>query len=69
MKNLPDELKKQIPDKPKVDIETGVTNKMNEIEGLMNDKMNKLDVLMGMLENKKIDGDVASTVDFILAYH
>jgi len=62
MKNLPDELKKQIPDKPKVDIETGVTNKMNEIEGLINDKMNKLDVLMGMLENKKIDGDVASTV-------
>jgi len=62
MKNLPDELKKQIPDKPKVDIETGVTNKMNEIEGLMNDKMNKLDVLMGMLENKQIDGDVASTV-------
>ena len=62
MKNLPDELKKQIPDKPKVDIEKGVTNKMNEIEGLMNDKMNKLDVLMGMLESKKIDGDVASTV-------
>jgi hypothetical protein len=62
MKNLPDELKKQIPDKPKVDVESGVTNKMNEIEGLMNDKMGKLDVLMGMLENKKIDGDVASTV-------
>jgi len=62
MKNLPDELKKQIPDKPKVDIETGVTNKMNEMEGLMNDKMGKLDVLMGMLENKKIDGDVESTV-------
>jgi len=62
MNNLPDELKKQIPDKPKVDIETGVTNKMNEIEGLMNDKMGKLDVLLGMLENKKIDGDVASTV-------
>ena len=62
MKNLPDELKKQIPDKPKVDVETGVTNKMNEIEGLMNDKMGKLDVLMGILENKKIDGDVASTV-------
>jgi len=62
MKNLPDELKKQVPDKPKGDVETGVTNKMNEIEGLMNDKMNKLDVLMGMLENKQIDGDVASTV-------
>ena len=30
---------------------------MNEINGLMNDKMGKLDVLMGMLENKKIDGD------------
>jgi hypothetical protein len=28
----------------------------------MNDKMGKLDVLMGMLENKKIDGDVVSTV-------
>jgi hypothetical protein len=62
MKNLPEELKKQIHDKPKVDIEEGVTNKMNEINSLMNDKMGKLDVLMGMLENKKIDGDVATTV-------
>ena len=65
MKNLPDELKKQIPDKSKVDIEGGVKvvdNKINEINSLMNDKMGKLDVLMGMLENKKIDGDVATTV-------
>jgi hypothetical protein len=62
MKNLPDELKKQIPDKPKRDVETGVTNKMNEIEGLMNDKMNKLDTLMTMLEKKNISGDVATTV-------
>ena len=62
MKNLPDELKKQIPDKPKSDVEEGVANKMNEINSLMNDKMGKLDVLMGMLENKKIDGDVATTV-------
>lgn len=65
MKNLPDELKKQIPDKPKVDIEEGVKvvdNKINEINSLMNDKMGKLDLLMGMLENKKIDGDVATTV-------
>ena len=65
MKNLPDELKKQIPDKPKSDIEGGIAvvdTKMNEINSLMNDKMNKLDLLMGMLENKKIDGDVATTV-------
>ena len=34
----------------------------NEINSLMNDKMGKLDKLMSMLENKKIDGDVASTV-------
>ena len=64
MKNLPDELKKQITDKPKSDVESGkvVDTKMNEINSLMNDKMGKLDVLMGMLENKKIDGDVATTV-------
>ena len=65
MKNLPDELKKQIPDKSKSDIEGGIAvvdTKMNEINSLMNDKMGKLDVLMGMLENKKIDGDVATTV-------
>ena len=65
MKNLPEELKKQIPDKPKEDVEEGVKvvdNKINEINSLMNDKMGKLDVLMGMLENKKIDGDVATTV-------
>ena len=44
MKNLPDHLK------PK-DIEKGNIN-TNEIEALMSDKMNKLDSLMGMLENK-----------------
>ena len=44
MKNLPDHLK------PK-DIEKGNIN-TNEIESLMNGKMNKLDSLMGMLENK-----------------
>ena len=64
MKNLPDELKKQVTDKPKSDVESGkvVDTKMNEINSLMNDKMGKLDVLMGMLENKKIDGDLATTV-------
>jgi len=65
MKNLPDELKKQIPDKSRSDVEFGVQvvdTKMNEINNLMSDKMSKLDLLMGMLENKKIDGDVATTV-------
>ena len=65
MKNLPDELKKQISDKSRSDIESGVQvvdTKMNEINNLMSDKMGKLDLLMGMLENKKIDGDVATTV-------
>ena len=65
MKNLPDELKKQIPDKPKSDIEEGVKvvdTKINEINSLMDDKMGKLDVLMGMLEKKEISGDVATTV-------
>lgn len=65
MKNLPDELKKQISDKSRSDVESGVQvvdTKMNEINNLMSDKMGKLDLLMGMLENKKIDGDVATTV-------
>jgi hypothetical protein len=65
MKNLPDELKKQIPDKPKPDIEEGVKavdTKIHEIDELVNDKMNKLDILMTMLEKKNISGDVATTV-------
>tara|TARA_Y100000817_G_scaffold314830_1_gene315385 strand:+ start:233 stop:1066 length:834 start_codon:yes stop_codon:yes gene_type:complete len=45
IKNLPDHLK------PKKDIEKGNIN-TNEIESLMNDKMDKLDSLMGLLENK-----------------
>ena len=62
MDNLPEELKKQIPDKPKTDVEEGVKTKMNEIDNLMNDKMNKLDNLMNILENKNISGDVATAV-------
>ena len=65
MKNLPDELKKQIPDKPKPDVEEGVKvvdTKIHEIDELVNDKMNKLDTLMTMLEKKNISGDVATTV-------
>ena len=45
MKNLPDHLK------PKKDLEKGGIN-TSEIEALMSNKMNKLDSLMGMLENK-----------------
>ena len=48
MKNLPDHLK------PKKDLEKGGIN-TSEIEALMSNKMNKLDSLMGMLENKNKD--------------
>ena len=50
MKNLPDELKKQIPNKPKKDIEEGigqkVDTKINEIDNLMNSKIGQLDEIM-----------------------
>ena len=65
MKNLPDELKKQIPDKPKVDIELGVKivdDKISELEGLMKNKVDQLDNIMNLLENKNISEDVATTV-------
>jgi hypothetical protein len=65
VKNLPEELRKQIPDKPKPDIEEGtkiVKTKMHEIDDLVNDKMGKLDNLMSMLEKKNISDDVAATV-------
>ena len=65
MKNLPDELKKQIPDKPKVDVELGVKivdDKISELEGLMKNKVDQLENLMSMLEEKNISGDVSTTV-------
>jgi hypothetical protein len=65
MKNLPDELKKQIPDKPKVDVEEGVKRvdeKISELEGLMKNKVDQLENLMTMLEEKNISGDVSTTV-------
>ena len=65
MKNLPDELKKQIPDKPKSDIELGVKvvdDKISELEGLMKNKVDQLENLMTMLEEKNISGDVSTTV-------
>ena len=51
MKNLPEELKKQIPD-----IEKG-KSKTEELDILLNDKMNKMDKLMKMLEDKKGNTD------------
>jgi hypothetical protein len=56
MKNLPDELKNQIKDKPKSDIESGlshVDNKISEMDSLMNNKLGQLDKLMGILSEKK----------------
>ena len=49
MKNLPDHLKIQIPD-----IEKG-KSKTEELDNLLNDKMNKMDQLMKLLENKNKD--------------
>ena len=66
MKNLPDELKKQISDKPKLDIEEGIAhvdNKMTEIDSLMNSKIGQLDQIMKALTDKRIDGEVATTID------
>jgi len=65
MKNLPDELKKQISDKPKLDIEEGIAhvdNKMTEIDSLMNSKIGQLDQIMKALTDKRIDGEVATTI-------
>ena len=54
--NFQDELNKQLPDQYETkqlnDIEKG-SLKVNEMTNLMNTKMNQLDSLMGMLENKK----------------
>ena len=64
MKNLPDHLK-PIENK-KEDIEKGKqsvdTSKVNEIGNLVNDKIDKLDKFMGMLEKKNISGDAAATI-------
>ena len=65
MKNLPDHLKGEIENK-KEDIEKGKqsvdTSKVNEIGNLVNDKIDKLDKFMGMLEKKNISGDAAATI-------
>jgi hypothetical protein len=65
MKNLPDELKKQIPDKPKVDVEEGVKRvdeKISELEGLMKNKVDQLDNIMSMFQNERIDKELVTTM-------
>ena len=65
MKNLPDELKKQIPDKPKVDVEEGVKRvdeKIHELEGLMKNKVDQLENLMSMFQNEKRDQEFVTTM-------
>jgi len=65
MNNLPDELKKQIPDKPKPDVELGVKrvdDKILEIEDIMKNKVDQLDNIMNIIQNKKIDKEFATTV-------
>jgi len=65
MKNLPDELKKQIPDKPKADAEEGVKrvdDKIHEIEDIMKEKIEKLDDIMNMFKDKNISEDIATTI-------
>lgn len=65
MNNLPDELKKQIPDKPKPDVELGVKrvdDKIHEIEDIMKNKVDQLDNIMNIIQNKKIDKEFATTV-------
>lgn len=65
MKNLPDELKKQIPDKSNVDVEEGikrVDDKIHELEGLMKNKVDQLDNIMNKFQNEKIDEEFATTV-------
>jgi hypothetical protein len=57
MKNLPDHLKPE-KDKGDPDIEHG-ESKMKEIDLMMNDKIGKLDTLMGMLEKKNTERDGA----------
>ena len=65
MNNLPEELKKQIPDKSKLDVEEGVKkvdDKIHEIEDLMKGKVDQLDNIMNLLQNKEKDNELLSTI-------
>ena len=66
MNNLPEELKKQIPDKPKPDVEEGVKrvdDKISEMEGLMKSKVDQLDNIMNIIQSKKSGEELATTLD------
>ena len=65
MKNLPEELKKQIPVKPKPDIEEGVKrvdDKISEMEGLMKSKVDQLDNIMNIIQSKNSGEELAATL-------
>ena len=65
MKNLPEELKKQIPDKPKPDVEAGVKrvdDKISEMEGLMKSKVDQLDNIMSIIQSKNVGEELAATL-------
>ena len=65
MNNLPEELKKQIPDKPKLDVEDGikkVDDKIHVIEDLMKGKVDQLDNILDLFENKNINQDLLSEI-------
>ena len=65
MNNLPDELKKQIPDKSKSDVELGVKrvdDKIHEIESIMKGKVDQLDNIMNIIKDKKIDEEFVAKV-------
>ena len=61
MNNLPEELKKQIPDKSKLDVEEGVKkvdDKINEYDDLIKGKVNQLDTILNLFEDKNTNKDL-----------
>ena len=66
MKNLPEELRKQIPTKPKVDVEEGVKrvdDKIHEMDDLMKEKVNQIDDLINTIKNKNKDDSMSEAID------
>jgi len=67
--NFQEELNKQLPDKYENDIEKNIAKnneKTNEISALMSNKMEKLDDLVKLLENKNMNEDKMNNVKGIL---
>lgn len=61
MNNLPEELKNQIPDKSKLDVEEGVKkvdDKINEYDDLIKGKVNQLDTILNLFEDKNTNKDL-----------